>query len=163
RFWRADVEASLTTATVDGVVLPRYLPRVGSASAPSPSAFTVASGEAGLLGEEEDSKAEESDSGTLDLGESDGDIRDSSKTLLTVMNADPQPIMRGDLIASWERSLPDSDSLRPVAQEMVLAQRSLLQAATELHERVAEGFDQDVVRKKLKVLQQASVALSGSV
>ncbi|CAK4902670.1 unnamed protein product [Aphanomyces euteiches] len=46
---------------------------------------------------------------------------------------------------------------------MVLAQRTLLQAATELHERVAEGFDQDVVRKKLRVLQQASVALSGSV
>ncbi|KAH9146936.1 hypothetical protein AeRB84_007594, partial [Aphanomyces euteiches] len=62
RFWRADVEASLTTATVDGVVLPRYLPRVGSASAPSTSAVTVASGEAGLLREEEDSKAEESDS-----------------------------------------------------------------------------------------------------
>ncbi|CAK4779518.1 unnamed protein product, partial [Aphanomyces euteiches] len=158
-----DVEASLTTATVDGVVLPRYLPRVGSASAPSTSAVTVASGEAGLLREEEDSKAEESDSGTLDLGESDGDIRDSSKTLPTVMNADPQPIMRGDLMASWERSLPDSDSLRPAAQEMVLAQRTLLQAATELHERVAEGFDQDVVRKKLRVLQQASVALSGSV
>ncbi|KAH9079907.1 hypothetical protein Ae201684P_007616 [Aphanomyces euteiches] len=163
RFWRADVEASLTTATVDGVVLPRYLPRVGSASAPSTSAVTVASGEAGLLREEEDSKAEESDSGTLDLGESDGDIRDSSKTLPTVMNADPQPIMRGDLMASWERSLPDSDSLHPAAQEMVLAQRTLLQAATELHERVAEGFDQDVVRKKLRVLQQASVALSGSV
>ncbi|KAH9076066.1 hypothetical protein Ae201684P_012556 [Aphanomyces euteiches] len=163
RFWRADVEASLTTATVDGVVLPRYLPRVGSASAPSTSAVTVASGEAGLLREEEDSKAEESDSGTLDLGESDGDIRDSSKTLPTVMNADPQPIMRGDLMASWERSLPDSNSLRPAAQEMVLAQRTLLQAATELHERVAEGFDQDVVRKKLRILQQASVALSGSV
>ncbi|CAK4292958.1 unnamed protein product, partial [Aphanomyces euteiches] len=163
RFWRADVEASLTTATVDGVVLPRCLPRVGSASAPSTSAVTVASGEAGLLREEEDSKAEESDSGTLDLGESDGDIRDSSKTLPTVMNADPQPIMRGDLMASWERSLPDSDSLRPAAQEMVLAQRTLLQAATELHERVAEGFDQDVVRKKLRVLQQASVALSGGV
>ncbi|KAH9110357.1 hypothetical protein LEN26_013775 [Aphanomyces euteiches] len=163
RFWRADVEASLTTATVDGVVLPRYLPRVGSASAPSSSAVTVASGESGLLREEEDSKAEESDSGTLDLGESDGDIRDSSKTLPTVMNADPQPIMRGDLMASWERSLPDSDSLRPAAQEMVLAQRTLLQAATELHERVAEGFDQDVVRKKLRVFQQASVALSGSV
>ncbi|CAK4107680.1 unnamed protein product [Aphanomyces euteiches] len=163
RFWRADVEASLTTATVDGVVLPRCLPRVGSASAPSSSAVTVASGESGLLREEEDSKAEESDSGTLDLGESDGDIRDSSKTLPTVMNADPQPIMRGDLMASWERSLPDSDSLRPAAQEMVLAQRTLLQAATELHERVAEGFDQDVVRKKLRVLQQASVALSGSV
>ncbi|KAH9084270.1 hypothetical protein LEN26_020969 [Aphanomyces euteiches] len=163
RFWRADVEASLTTATVDGVVLPRYLPRVGSASAPSASAVTVASGEAGLLREEEDSKAEESDSGTLDLGESDGDIHDSSKTLPTVMNADPQPIMRGDLMASWERSLPDSDSLRPAAQEMVLAQRTLLQAATELHERVAEGFHQDVVRKKLRVLQQASVALSGRV
>ncbi|CAK4353336.1 unnamed protein product [Aphanomyces euteiches] len=163
RFWRADVEASLTTATVDGVVLPRYLPRVGSASAPSTSAVTVASGEAGLLREEEDSKAEESDSGTLDLGESDGDIRDSSKTLPTVMNAEPHPIMRGDLMASWERSLPDSDSLRPAAQEMVLAPRTLLQAATELHERVAEGFDQDVVRKKLRVLQQASVALSGGV
>ncbi|KAH9067461.1 hypothetical protein Ae201684P_021618 [Aphanomyces euteiches] len=163
RFWRADVEASLTTATVDGVVLPRCLPRVGSASAPSSSAVTVASGESGLLREEEDSKAEESDSGTLDFGESDGDIRDSSKTLPTVVNADPQPIMRGDLMASWERSLPDSDSLRPAAQEMVLAQRTLLQAATELHERVAEGFDQDVVRKKLRVLQQASVALSGSV
>ncbi|CAK4651721.1 unnamed protein product, partial [Aphanomyces euteiches] len=163
RFWRADVEASLTTATVDGVVMPRYLPRVGSASVPSTAAVTVASGEAGFLREEEDSKAEESDSGNLDLGESDGDIRGSSKTLPTVMNADPQPIMRGDLMASWERSLPDSDSLRPAAQEMVLAQRTLLQAATELHERVAEGFDQDVVRKKLRVLQQASVALSGSV
>ncbi|CAK4546322.1 unnamed protein product [Aphanomyces euteiches] len=163
RFWRADVEASLTTATVDDVVMPRYLPRLGSASAPSTSAVTVGPGETGLLREEEDSKAEGSDSGTLDLGESDGDIRGSSKTLPTVMNAGPQPIKRGVLMASWERSLPDSDSLRPAAQEMVLAQRTLLQAASELHERVAEGFDQDVVRKKLRVLQQASVALSGSV
>ncbi|CAK4676617.1 unnamed protein product, partial [Aphanomyces euteiches] len=58
RFWRADVEASLTTATVDGVVMPRYLPRLGSASAPSTSAVTVGPGETGLLREEEDSKAE---------------------------------------------------------------------------------------------------------